>query len=663
MTSLFARVAPDEIERLAECVLEPIRHAGAVQPHGLLLAVNPEDLTITHVSDNAERLIGVDPVAVLGRALSDLLDSAGLASIRAVLSDDDGRVNPSTAVVADQVFDVISQRHESGIFVEFEPRAGEDVAAIMSTRDVMRHMVTATSVTDLWAKTAAGVRTITGFDRVMIYHFYPDSHGQIVGEARADDIEPYLGLHYPASDIPEQARQLYLTKRSRLIVNSGVEHAALLSDANQQEARDVDLGVAELRAVSPHHLQFMRNIGQVSTFSLSVVRDGILVGMITCAHRSERRLSYNLRDGLELLANQLSLQLGAMFEIDRLERRDAVSQVRAGLMAQVAGTDDMVDALLFGPLTLLDLVQADGVALRINGRLASLGMVPPTGALNQLPLLVAEEGGSVDFTSDSVPADYPDLARNLPDVAGILVRPLGTDGDYIAWFRKELEQSIDWLGDMTAGNRDTPLSPRNSFRSWREEVRGTSAAWTGVESQPRELIRDLHSALLHQARLELASLALLDGLTGLSNRRAVMATLEKRLASDRSPNTLALLFIDLDKFKCINDTYGHTAGDAALIHVGNSLRSAARAGDIVARLGGDEFVIVVEDVDKEQAQQIAARIVDAVASTPADGSPWRVTASVGIALGAAEFDASQLLRAADDAMYRAKRAGRNRVSG
>ena len=282
------RLPPGELQRLAECVLEPIRFPGAIQPHGLFLAVDPGTFAITHVSDNASGQIGADSIALLGRPLSDILSEREVTAVRAVLSDSSNETNPSYAQVNGQAFDVISHEAGPSIFVELEPRLGTDVAAIMSTRDVMRKMGSAESVAELWAVTARGVRAITGFDRVMIYHFHPDGHGQVVGEARADDMEPYLGLHYPASDIPEQARELYLTKRSRLIGNSSIRSAALLSDSNREQPVAFDLSAAELRAVSPHHLEFMRNMGQVSTFSLSVVRNGVLVGMITCAHRTER---------------------------------------------------------------------------------------------------------------------------------------------------------------------------------------------------------------------------------------------------------------------------------------------------------------------------------------------------------------------------------------
>jgi diguanylate cyclase (GGDEF)-like protein len=559
--------------------------------------------------------------------------------------------------------DVIVNPSGSAAFVELELQLGADVNAIMSTRDVMRRLAMAETAEELWAEAAEGVRTITGYDRVMVYHFHPDGHGQVVGEARADDMEPYLGLHYPASDIPAQARALYLTKRSRVIGNSGIPSASLLSDANRTEPSELDLSVAELRAVSPHHLEFMRNMGQVSTFSLSLVRNGALVGMITCAHRTERRLGFNLRDGLELLANQLALQLGAIEDIERLTRREGVRAVRATLVSQLGGGDDIVDALIDGQLNLLDLIPADGAAVRIGGVVGTIGTVPADDALASLSERIAAENGGVDFASDALPLEFPELAEALPGVAGLLVRCLPGEGDLIAWFRGEVHHTVEWLGDMSLQNRETILSPRNSFSAWREDVTGTALPWGELESEARELGRDLESALLAVAESRLAELALRDPLTGLPNRRLLMDRLEQALGRTTRNGELSLLFVDVDKFKSINDAYGHAAGDASLINIARALTSAARAEDTVARLGGDEFVILCEGVSSEAAEAIAQRARSAVSASPDGDVPWSVAVSIGIATASGELDASQVLSAADAAMYRAKLAGRAQGDG
>jgi diguanylate cyclase (GGDEF)-like protein len=657
-----SRLPPGELQRLAECVLEPISFSGAVQPHGALLVVDTTTSLITHASDNAARVLGADPIALLGRPLSDLLDAETLVGIDNALDPESNAGNPVPTTLGEQQFDVIVHRVGGALTVEFEPFEPTPAVMILGTRGALRRLANSATVAELWTRMAAEVRTITGFDRVMVYHFHPDQHGEIVAESVIDELEPYLGLHYPASDIPAQARELYVTKLSRQIVNSSAEAAALLADANQAPPEDLDLSRTELRAVSPHHLQFMRNMGQVSTFSLSLVLNGELIGMITCAHQRERRLPFNIRDGLELLANQASLQIGAMREIERLGQRNDAQEIRAALVTQLSRSADLVDAMLHQHVTLLDLIPADGAAVSIGGRIDSIGKVPPLGVLVRLDAALARAGVGTRLVTDALALDNPEIAELLPGVTGLLVKRLGVDGDYIAWFRGELARTVNWLGDMRPSNRLTPLSPRNSFSAWSEDVGGTSASWQGLEREARELARDVQAIMLQRVQSQLAELALHDPLTGLPNRRLLMDRLEQELAHTRHTEQLAVIFLDIDHFKAINDGFGHPAGDAALAHVAAALTKAARSGDTIARIGGDEFVVLCENVSAEDAMALADRILAAVAAEPVGSPGWRVTASAGVALAGPGSNASQVLSAADTAMYRAKDAGRGRVS-
>ena len=656
------RLPPGELQRLAECVLEPIRFSGSVQLHGALLVVDTTTSLITHASENTAPIVGADAMALLGRPLSDLLDAATLAAIDAALVSDSNAGNPVQAVLGERQYDLIVHRIGDSLTVEFEPFEPTPSEMILGTRGALRRLANVRTVAELWARTAIEVRAIIGYDRVMVYHFHPDAHGEVVAEEVIDELEPYLGLHYPASDIPAQARDLYVTKLSRQIVNSGAVPAALLADANQPTPDNLDLSRTELRAVSPHHLEFMRNMGQVSTFSLSLVLHGALVGMITCAHHSERRLPYNIRDGLELLANQVSLQLGSMGEIERLEQRNEAQELRAALVTQLSRSDDLVDALLRQHVTLLDLIPADGAAVSLGGPIESLGTVPPADVLARLDGVLERAGVETVLVTDVLMTEYPEIAELLPSVAGLLVMRLGASGDYIAWFRGELTRTVKWLGDMRPSNRLTPLSPRNSFSAWSEDVRCTSESWGGTEREASELARDVQAILLQRVQSQLAELALLDSLTGLPNRRLLMERLEEELDRTGPSDQLALIFIDIDHFKSINDDFGHPAGDAALAHVARALTSAARSGDTVARIGGDEFVVLCQSPSGDAIMKLADRFLAAVAAEPENSPGWHVTASAGVAIAGLGVDASQVLSAADAAMYRAKVAGRGRAS-
>ena len=425
----------------------------------------------------------------------------------------------------------------------------------------------------------------------------------------------------------------------------------------------LDLSAAELRSVSPHHLQFMRNMGQEATVSFSMITDGVLTGMITCAHRTVRRLPFIQRRGIEVIANQLALQLNALEQVARLGRQVQLRKTRAELVEHIARIDDIAGTLVRGPVTVRDLIPCDGAAVRVNGRTRVVGDTPPTAELEALHAHLDVSPVRETLATDALGIEYPALSARAPSVTGVLMVPLGGTGDYLAFFRHEVTRSVDWLGDQTSANRRTPLSPRTSFSSWTDSVSGTAPAWGDLVDEASDLARDLESALLRRVESELAHLALHDPLTGLANRRGMLDRLEAALRDDAGGAGLTLLFIDLDGFKSVNDTFGHDVGDVLIATVGERILSVTRAGDTVARLGGDEFVVVCGETAADDARHVATRILEAIGE-PAliEGSMVRVTASVGIAVTDRPVEASELLRLADEAMYRAKDAGKNRLS-
>lgn len=661
------RISADEQARLDACSLEPIRTPGSVQAHGVLLAVDADTLEVRHVSDSATALLGLDAPGILGRTLEEVVGPVAREQVLQVLDPAVSAANPAFVTIGGRQFDAIVHPDGDLVLIDLEPtlqqhRSGSTAVLYSEIHDLARIR----TAKELWSATARAVRTITQFDHVMVYRFYDDDHGEIVGEELAEGMQPYLGLHYPASDIPQQARELYLSKLSRVIATTDQEPSALLSAARPGEPSHerLDLSLSELRSVSPHHLQFMRNMGQASTMSFSLVTDGRLIGLIACAHRTPRRLSYALRQGIEILANQVALQLSSIASIEMLTRRVEIRTVRGRLIAALTGEVDIAAGLLDGPVTITDFIPADGVVIRLGGVTTTRGHVPSACELTEVIAAIRSHAGPGVFVTDALPVEHPELSALAPSAVGMLVVPIGGEGDYIAWFRDELVRSIEWLGDQTLANRETPLSPRNSFSSWSQDVTGTAAAWAGLEIDAVEFGLDLESALFRRAESRLAQVAMHDPLTGLPNRRLMMDRLDQSLARSALGAELCVLFVDLDHFKAVNDAFGHAAGDEVLMRTARRLLTAVRGEDTVARIGGDEFVIICEDLSVEQAKVVADRILAAIREPGASDRPGQspMTASIGIACADPGFDASDLLVLADAAMYRAKAAGRDRHS-
>ncbi|GAB3603590.1 diguanylate cyclase domain-containing protein [Microbacterium aureliae] len=632
-----------ELRRLQECAAEPLRTVGRIQSHGTLFAVDPVSGLVVAASEDAEEWLGRD----LREAGSDMMTWALTHGIA---------VDPVRAEFEGGEYDVIVHRETTPMIIELEPVLPDLDYVRTGVVSAIQRLAAITDPDQLRRRAAWEIKQITGFDRVMCYHFHDDGHGQIVADEREEDMEPYFGLHFPSSDIPPQARALYLEKRSRVIFDT--EDAGLPIRTLLPEDAPLDLGGTELRAVSPHHLQFMRNMGQASTVSFAIVAGDQLVGMFTCAHRTLRRLPVLLRRALEVLAAQVAMQLVSANQIHDLRRQLEARERRAAVVAPLYGRAEIADVLIGGRRTVLDAIPADGVYLRVDGAVSTLGVVPPPERLGA----VVDDLGPGSYASDALPIERPELAVEIAGVAGLIVVPLSDTGDRLVFVRGEVAHEVEWLGDQTGDNRDTPLSPRRSFSAWRESVTGRSMPWGPYAQDAFDLGSDIRAALVARAQAELADLALHDALTGLHNRRYLDERLDQVLA--KAPQRVSAIFLDLDNFKQVNDTHGHELGDAVLTTVAQRLAGSARASDIVVRLGGDEFVIVCLDISYAEATTIAERALGALAQPIAvDHRTVEVSASAGVVTETERTTASRLIDAADAAMYRAKRSGRGRVSG
>jgi chemotaxis family two-component system sensor kinase Cph1 len=524
VTSAEDLLAADEQRRLQDCAAEQIHLPGSIQPHGALLAVDPDSLQIVAVSENCATVLGLAMSTLARSELSAVLDAATEAFVRAKLAVVTMSVAASIATqVNGRPFDVVVHRAGDVGLVELEPAQvpliGRDY--LTGLHEAIASLSTATDIAELRRRTVSEIRELTGFDQVMMYHFYPDGHGEVVADDHAADMTSYLGWHFPASDIPAQARRLYRHRASGLIASSDYEPAALVPVNELRSGKPLDLSQSELRSVSPVHLQFMRNMGQAASFTLSLVLGEELQGLITCAHRAPRRIPVALRRTCEILAKTAILQLDAMARTATLNRQVEARDVRASLVDQITVGLNVPAALTERAVTVLDLIAADGAIVCMSHQLARVGDPPNESQIAALLAALAQDDGRIaPVLTESLSVDRPDLARLVPSAAGLFVLPVGNTGDCLVWFRREIVQTLAWLGAQSPDNRPTPLSPRTSFELWRQTVTGRCVGWDEMQiAEACELGRDIDQFLLHEAEAQLARLASHDALTGLPNRR------------------------------------------------------------------------------------------------------------------------------------------------
>lgn len=487
---------------LARCADEPIAVPGAIQPHGVLLAVTEPDLAVVVGSENAPELFGR-----AATSLPDLLGAADLARLRAGLADDLAEVNPLRVHVGEAEVDLVLHRADGLLVTEWEPVPPIERGAAWHRRlpAVLQRLADAATLEELGDVLVRDVRGLTGFDRVMVYRFDAEWNGEVIAEDRRADLEPFLGLRYPASDIPAQARALYATNWLRIIPDAGYTRVPLVPPTSPVTGRPLDLSGAVLRSVSPVHLEYLANMGVVSSMSVSLIDRGRLWGLIACHHYAgPHRPSYTDRTAAEFLGRTASLLLHTKVSADEATDRVGVAQRQAALSAEIGRAPrNLGAALTDGEPTVLDLLDAGGAAVRINGQLRLLGTTPP--AERVVPLVTGLLAAGVEAT-DAVPAVVPGAADLADTASGVLAVEVGGGRrDFLAWFRPESIREITWGGNpytsKTAQTDAGPrLSPRSSFDAWSETVRGTSRPWRAHEiAAARTLAAQLTGAALSRA--------------------------------------------------------------------------------------------------------------------------------------------------------------------
>lgn len=540
---------------LSNCERELIHLAGCIQPHGVLLVLHGPALRIVQISENAQAVLGRQGEGLLHQPLADV-DAALAAQVAALTDADIGEPLSLPAPCAIDVngrivdFNVSVHRRQTCRVLELEPRVSEPDAqfAELDPQVLMQHMSEsvarlsgATTVPALADVVVRRLRDLTGYDRVMVYRFDPDGHGKVVAEARDPRLETLMGHHYPSTDIPQRARDLYLLNRVRVLVDVNATAAALLPRSVPELGGELDMSHCRLRSMSPLHLQYLRNMGVTATLVVSLVREGQLWGLVACHHYRPRRLSAPLWAAVDLLGELIATRITAIESYAHAQVAVQVRRLEQRLLEATSTEGDWRMALFRNPAALLQPVDADGAVLMYDGELLTAGEVPSTPELRMLLRWLqtrVSEGQLADglFSCASVVRADPGLAALTPHAAGVLAVPLSAaPGDLLVWLRKEQLQSITWAGDPhkpMVGNDPLTLSPRRSFAAWSEIVRDTARPWSdGEQALARAFGRSLADIIIQVncVRLLIADHQLRHTRTRVADVRKALLVVDERL--------------------------------------------------------------------------------------------------------------------------------------
>ena len=491
----FTNVMQPSVD-LTNCDREPIQWPGFIQSHGYLLALDPVTFTIWQASENLSLLTGQPIDQLVGQPVADLLlgdlpgaDLHELLTV-AMRAGSPQAFNPYQVRINGHHWFTMLHLHDGALILELEPAGQNGLSLPQFTliTQTMSDVQRSGNLADLLNRTVRKIKELTGFDRVMTYRFGEDWHGEVVAEAREEDLDPFLGLHYPASDIPRQARELYKVNLVRGIVDVREPRVAILPVNYGPLDRPLDLTYSGLRAVSPLHIEYLQNMGVRSSMSISLLYRGELWGLIACHHYSGPRfVDYPTREAAKLVSQILSTALEIRQDDEETAFSRQLQDHEQTLYQHMLADWDVVQGLTKHPVTALDLNTATGVALLFEGELHTLGDTPTDAEILPLIEWISTTTPEIVFQTHQLPNLYPPAELFRQKASGVLMLMLSREmNEYLLWFRPEQIQTVSWGGNpdkpvLTGDSGEVRLSPRKSFEKWTEQVRNKALPWRQVE--------------------------------------------------------------------------------------------------------------------------------------------------------------------------------------
>ncbi len=487
--------ALEEVD-LTNCDREPIHISGHIQPHGVLLVVQEPQLEILQVSENTLHLLGIAPESAIGQDLSLLFDRVQLEKLKACLRNENLKtVNPIKLYVErpgkSLEFDCILHRVQEVLMVELELATSQENLSVFSfyhsVRATVSKIQSAKNLKDLCQVTVEEVRQISGFDRVMVYQFDPEGNGAVIAEDKAEKLSPFLGLNYPSSDIPKQARQLYSLNWLRLIPDINYKPVPIVSGKNAVTTQPRDLSFSVLRSVSPIHIEYLQNMGVAASMSISLIKDKELWGLIACHNYTPKYLNYELRAACEFIGQVMSLELQSKEGNEDYDYKLHLKSLQTKIFEDISTSENLSQVLVKCQHNLLEAVNAQGAAIVFGDNCYRVGQTPEGESLKYLTQWVQEHLKQEIFYTDSLAKCYPEAEEFKDTASGCLAIAISpTQKIYVLWFRPEVIKTVNWAGNpnkplQTDEDGNYRLSPRKSFELWKENVRYKSLPWKQCE--------------------------------------------------------------------------------------------------------------------------------------------------------------------------------------
>ncbi len=605
------------ITTLTNCDREPIRIPGKIQPHGILVVLAPTTLEILQVSANVESWLAMLPSELLGQPLSELIGAVHAQAVQARISADEASSPPQPLLLTlpsrpaesrmdwrclihtdDEIviLELVPRQLESTrldqdssdktLLNSLEPATSDPIALYEQLRQAVSQFQQANSPEAIASIVVKTVQDITGLNRVMVYQLGHDYSGAVIAEAIGESelaAESFLGLRFPATDIPAQARQLYLQNWLRIIPDASYEPVPLIPERHPHYQRPTDLGKAELRSVSPMHVEYLQNMGVKASMSISLIVEDQLWGLIACHHPEPKYIDYETRKACEFLGQMASVEL---FRQQTLIEKRYQAQVRAiqqqirHTISQLQPAHAIESVLVQYQRELLTLVQASGAVIALGSQMTLIGETPPESRIQPMLEWLVEQNQDI-YHTQALSQVFEPARQDKGCASGLLAISifLPEASYHILWFRPEQRRSVQWAGNpnksaTTAADGSLYLTPRQSFERWQERVHEQSLPWQTTEIAAAQ---DLRATLL---------------LTALEFSRAALRESAKKAQVANQAKSQFLAKMSHELRTPLNAILGFTQ----LIHYHETISSEQRDRLDIINRSGEHLLSLINDV-------------------------------------------------------------------
>ncbi|MEJ2883658.1 GAF domain-containing protein [Pedobacter sp. GR22-6] len=485
------------------CGSLPLHHINSIQDYGYVLVVETKGLMIVQASENLAGLFHKDIQEIIPGPLAQYLEEASTQKIKELIKSQLlFRIPLSLSLKQDdgsESYHALVHIKTDYLIIELEKSDQSTSRSFTEVYESIRHIGAALdkadTVQEVCDTAITELRKLSGFDGILMYSFDKEWNGTVISEDKDERLEQYLGQTFPASDVPRQAREMYLKNPYRLIPNRNYQPIRLYPVINPVTNAFIDLSDCNLRGVAAVHLEYMKNMGIKASMSIRVIYNQSLWGLISCHHIDEKYLNYEICSVFEWLSELISNRLSMVLNQESHQESQSLHLQRQLLSDRIYTEDQLMAVLLAEDAAqLLSLFKASGVVVSQNGRIESRGLVPPKDELENLLLWLEGKSFNKVFSTSQLSEDYEDAAAFAAEVSGLLFIPIDSErAEFVVCFRPEVLQDINWGGDpnqtITFDQDGKNYHPRNSFTSWKETVREHALSWRKEELEVAESLR------------------------------------------------------------------------------------------------------------------------------------------------------------------------------